>query len=131
MPSYDISTAAFAIGAPKKWVDNLTSQHPVTGIEKKRRGVGREFSFEGVLSVWLIRSLASDLSVSAWRAAEIAAEIQASPDGAVTLPSGISISLDLDSAARDVQHRLLEAAESVPRVRRGRPSRRTVAEPEF
>jgi hypothetical protein len=131
MPSYDLSTAAFAVGASKKWLDNLTAQHDVTGIDRKRRGVAREFSFEGVLSVWLIRSLSADLSVSAWRAAEIAAEIQGSPNGAVVLASGITVSVDLESAARDVQQRLLEAAESVPRVRRGRPLRRRDQTSEF
>lgn len=127
VPSYDISIAAFAIGVPRKWLDNLASQHPVPGLSRTCRGVKLEFSFDAVVAVWLTRSLVDDLSIPVKRAAEIAAELQASPDGSITLASGISIRVDVESIVRTVQHQLLEAAESVPQIRRGRPPRRSRA----
>lgn len=131
MPSYDIATAAFAAGAPKKWLDNLASQHPVPGIERMRRGVTRDFSFEAVLAVWLVRSLCVELAIPVHTATRIAAEIQASLDGSITLPGGFTLSIDLEAAAREVRQRLLEAAESVPRVRRGRPPQAAANPPSF
>ena len=123
MPSYDIAITAFAIGTPRKWLDNLAAQHPIPGLNRTTRGVKLEFSFDAVVAVWLTRSLVDDLNISVKRATEVAAELQASPDGSITLASGVSIHVDLEAVVRTVQQRLLEAAESVPQIRRGRPPR--------
>ena len=125
MPSYDIAIAAFAIGAPRKWLDNLASQHPVPGLSRTNRGVKLEFSFDAVVAVWLTRSLVNDLHIPVMRAAEIAAELQESPDGSIMLSSGVLLRVDFESVVRIVQHQLLEAAESVPQIRRGRPPRKS------
>lgn len=123
MPSYDISTAAFVVRAPKKWVDNVTSHHALSGVDSSKRGVRREFSFEGVVLLALIRSMIDDLGVPLRRAIEVAEKALRSVDGSVGFPSGSTFSIQQEMIVRDVRQRLLEAAESVPRIRRGRPPR--------
>ena len=121
MPAYDIATTAFAVGARRKWLDNLTSHHDLPGVQSSKRGVSREFSFEAVVLVSFIRALTDDLCVPVWRAVELAIAISGDPDGTLSLPAGIVMSIDTAALARQVRQHLLEAAESVPRIRRGRP----------
>ena len=124
MPSYDLRTAAFAVGVPKKWVDNLTSHHPLTGVDSTRRGVRREFSFDAVVLLSIVRALIDELGVPLRRAVEVAEQAHRSENGSVRFRSGAQLSVDIESVAREIRQRLLEAVESVPRIRRGRPSRR-------
>ncbi|MDE3150839.1 MAG: hypothetical protein KGL93_01190 [Gemmatimonadota bacterium] len=121
MPSYDVPTAAFVAGASAKWVDNITSHHEIPGVERRKRGVLREFSFDALILLRIVRTLADDLEIPAWRAVEIAPGILKGGTGQVTLDGGTTVLVDLDAITRQVRQRLLEAAESVPRIRRGRP----------
>lgn len=125
MPSYDIAIVAFTAGAPRKWLDNLTAQHSIPGVTRTRRGVKVEFAFDAVVTICLARTLVTELGLPVRRATAMAMEIQQDPRGVIQLPAGISLEVDLESMTRTVQQRLLEAAESVPRVRRGRPRRRS------
>lgn len=125
MPTYDLATTAFAVGAPRKWLDNLTSHHDLPGVQASKRGVSRAFSFEAVVLVSFIRALTNDLGVPVWRAVELAIAINGDPAGRLALADGIAVSVDTDALARQVQRHLLEAAESVPRIRRGRPRNST------
>lgn len=125
MPSYDVPTAAFVVGAPVKWVDNLASHHALPGVESNKRGVRREFSFDAIVLLRVVRTLTDDLNVPARRAVEIAPAILQDGTGQVTLQSGTTLRVDLDAITRQVRQRLLEAAESVPRIRRGRPPTQT------
>jgi hypothetical protein len=129
MPSYDIGTAAFAVGAPKKWVDNLASHHRLPGVDSTRRGVRREFSFEAVVLLTVIRLLTEELGFTLSRAVNVAIRACQSADGEVEFFGGARLSLDLETLWRDVTQRLLEAAESVPRIRRGRPPRHATPSP--
>ncbi|HET7632145.1 MAG TPA: hypothetical protein VFK16_07520 [Gemmatimonadaceae bacterium] len=122
MPAYNIATAAFATQSPRKWVDNITAHHDLPGVSRTGRGAERSFSFDAVVALQITRTLCRELQVSAWRAVELATALQASAEHAVTLPGGLLVSVDLAQTARDVQRRLLEAAESVPRTKRGRPA---------
>ncbi len=121
MPSYDIGTAAFVVGAPSKWVDNLTSHHTLAGVESKRRGVRREFSFDAVVLLSVVRWMVDELGVPVQRAIEVAEAACRDPDGSVRFANGFRFSIDQEAVTREVRQRLLEAAESVPRIRRGRP----------
>lgn len=121
MPAYDLATTAFAVGVPRKWLDNLTSHHDLPGVQARKRGVSRAFSFEAVVLVSFIRALTNDLCVPVWRAVELATAVSGDPAGALALPHGITVSVDTAALARQVQQHLLEAAESVPRIPRGRP----------
>lgn len=124
MPTYDIATASFAIGAPKKWLDNLIAHHALPDVTTSGRGAQRELSFDAVVTAHIIRILSRELSISTWRAVELAVAFQQNPDQAIPLPGSLMLRLDLPTTARHIQQRLLEAAESVPRIRRGRPSAR-------
>ena len=123
MPTYDIATAAFVVGAPRKWVDNLTSHHTLSGVESRRRGVRREFSFDAVVLLAVVRWMGDELGVPMQRAIEVAEAACRDPDGSVRFSNGFRFSIDQEAVIREVQQRLLEAAESVPRIRRGRPPR--------
>ncbi len=120
MPSYDIATASFAVGAPRKWVDNVTSHHDVPGIQRHRRGSGREFSVDGIRSLSVIRALILELNLPIRKAVEVARTIQMGGEGEIVLCEGLRLRIDHMVLMRGVRQRLLEAAESVPRVRRGR-----------
>ena len=121
MPSYDIGTTAFVVGTHRKWVDNVISHYALAGVESHSRGVRREFSFDAVVLLTVIRSMIDELGVPVQRAIEVAEQATKDHDGSVSFPSGSRFSLDRDAVARHVTQRLLEAAESVPRIRRGRP----------
>ena len=123
MPSYDLRTAAFVVRAPKKWVDNVTSHHVLQGVDSRKRGVRREFSFEAVVLLAVVRSMIDELGVPVRRAVEVAEQALRNADGSVSFPSGASFSIEQELVVRDVRQRLLEAAESVPRIHRGRPPR--------
>jgi hypothetical protein len=123
MPSYDIRTAAFVVRATRKWVDNVASHHLLPGVGCTGRGVDREFSFEAVVLLAAVRMLTEELEMPLRRAVGVADEVCRSSDGTVTFPSGVRCFVDQDALVQEVRQRLLEAAESVPRIRRGRPRR--------
>ena len=128
MPTYDLATVAFAVGAPNKWVDNTCSHFSLVGIESARRGVSRQFSFEGVLAVQLVRNLSIELGLPVREAVRLATALLADDHATASPTRGIVISLDLETLTHHVQRRLLEAVESVPRIRRGRPPSRSINE---
>ncbi len=121
MPTYDTATVAFAVSAPRKWVDNTCTQFSVPGVQSVRQGVSRQFSFEGVVALQLIRGLCVEFSLPAREAVRLATALLADGRAMATAAHGIVIGLDLDALTHQVQQRLFEAVESVPRVRRGRP----------
>lgn len=131
MPSYDIATAAFAAGATRKWVDNLVSHHALHGIEHARRGVERRFSIDAVIVLRLVRTLHVELGMSLARAVEVASSCLRADNGAFALADGLLLTIDLEAAAKEARHRIVEAAESIPRVRRGRPPRQRLVPDEF
>ena len=122
MPTYDLKTVAFVVGCDVKWIDNLTSHADVPGVTSIGRGVGREFTLEGVVASRVIWSLNRDLSISLWRAVEIATELLHAHTGSFAASSSLSLSIDVAQIERAVHERLLHAAESVPRTKRGPPS---------
>ena len=124
MPSYDIGTTAFVVRSPRKWVDNVASHHALPGVESSGRGARREFSFEALVLLSVVRLLIDDLELPLRRAVDVANLLCGSHRGTVTFPSGVSFTVDQDALAEEVRQRLLEAAESVPRIRRGRPASR-------
>lgn len=126
MPSYDLRTAAFVVGCDAKWIDNLASHADVPGVLSTRRGVGREFTFDGIVASRVIWLLNQDFKISLWRAVEIAVEVLQAPGKAFPVSSGISLSIDRATIEWLVNERLLHAAESVPRMKRGPPTQTPV-----
>jgi hypothetical protein len=121
VPSYDIATVAFAVEAPRKWVDNTCSHFAIPGVSSDRRGVSRRFSFDGVLALQLIRDLTAEIGFPVRDAVRLATAILADAHATASYTHGIVVGVQVDTITQHVQQRLLEAAESVPRVRRGRP----------
>jgi hypothetical protein len=121
MPNYDISTVAFVVKAPRKWVDNTCTHFRLPGVRSEHQGVSRRYSFEGVVAVQLVRSLCMEIGFPVREAVRLATALLADDRATTSVANGIVISLDVDALSHHVQQRLLEAVESVPRVRRGRP----------
>lgn len=141
---YDIAVAALAIGVERKWLDNLTAQHPIPGTEHLARGVARRLSMRALLTAAIVRDLNRALGVPVGRGVEIAGSVlgaQPATEGAVIAQSGqgdsasapraalpiadsITLSIDVGRLERDIERRLLEAMETVVPRRRGRPPRK-------
>ncbi|OYV72877.1 MAG: hypothetical protein B7Z72_03785 [Gemmatimonadetes bacterium 21-71-4] len=128
MPHYDLPTVAFVVDAPKKWVDNTCSHFAVPGVERSRQGVSRHFSMEGVLAVQLVRDLCVELGLPVREGVRLATALLADDHTTASPARGVVIRLDIETLTHHVQRRLLEAVESVPRIRRGRPPSRSVDE---
>lgn len=124
---YDARSVALAIDAPAKWVDNLLSHNAFPGVTGGRQGVQRHISYDGLLAIVVTRLLHVHLGVPTRRAAELAVQaVQRRGDLRMNVQTtgGVTIALPLGEIEARLRERLLEAAESVPRIRRGRPPRR-------
>jgi len=107
-----------------KWVDNLLSHHALPGVVGGRQGVGRMVSDQGILAIELARLLVRDGGMPMARAVALVDRALSARAGnvvSVGLASGTSIQFDLGLIERDLRQRIVNAMESVPRVRRGRP----------
>lgn len=141
--AYDIAVAALALGVERKWLDNLTSQHPIPGTEHVARGVARRLALRALLIAAIVRELNQGMGAPVGRAVALATRILDERDGAagnlssqagspvqpgavatISISETISLSVDLGHIERDIERRLVDAIErSVPR-RRGRPPRK-------
>ncbi len=126
--SYTVRTAALAIGADTKWVDNVLSHHVVAGVEQGTRGVERRLNDDALIALALCRILCKQLGVPTSTAVGIANEIVADRSLAQATYSaapGVAIQFSLSEIERSVRDRLGDASEATAHVRRGRPSRRS------
>ncbi|SRR5258708_27485647 len=123
MRSYDVRTAAFAVGVSTKWVDNVLSHHEIPGVERATHGVERRLPFSALVVLAVARDLSAELSIPLRRACEIASKLTASDGDAGSCPVGENMALtgDLSNLAADIERRLLEVADLAFRVPRGRP----------
>ena len=124
--SYDVRAVALTIGVSIKWVDNLLSHHQLPGITRSRQGVQRRVSDEGLVGIELTRLLTSGLGVSVGRAAELARTALASRSGSdvrVSPAIGMTLVFHLSEIETRLRERVIDALESVARIRRGRPSK--------
>ncbi len=123
MRSYDIATASIAISSSRKWIDNVVSHYTIPGVTSRARGVERGFSFEAIILLDMTRLLVAELGLPVRRAVDLAVHLREGHGGEIALAGGIRLAIDLDTHTRHIQQRLLQAAESVARPRRGRPPR--------
>ncbi len=145
--AYDIAIAALALGVERKWLDNLTSQHRLSGTEHVARGVARRLTMNALLSAAIVRDLNRDLGVSVTRAVELAAgaladsprEVEDRPDvgglrpvgdrgapvrAVISVGNAVTLAIDIERVRLDIEHRLIAVMETVVPRRRGRPSRK-------
>lgn len=125
MRAVTTGTAAFALGIPKKELDNILSRYSVRGYERGRQGVARRLSQASVEQVALAIDLTRDYAIPVPTALLLAEEALSSREGVITSPGGhLAIHVDLVRIRRDLQVKLAEAIENVIPPRRGRPPAR-------
>jgi hypothetical protein len=126
---YSVAIASLTVGAPLKWTDNLLSQHDISDVAHRDRGVARGVSWNALVRIALIRALNQELGCGVREAVALAATLLDDSES-ISLPSG-SLVLHFDRRALEaaLRERLREAIESAPRPRRGRPSGRAGRSP--
>lgn len=129
MSTYSARAVAIALDAPLKWVDNVLSHHFVPGASHGARGVERQLGEDALLVLALTRYFAVDLGVPLALGTRIAAQIANSVSGTDgvhrhSLPSGLVLEVPAAAIARRTQERLVDAAEAVAHIKRGRPKQR-------
>jgi len=87
--AYTVVTAALVLGVPIKWLDNVLSHFSLQGIVQERQGVARRITIEGMLQLYLVHSLSSELGTTIVVATQVAQKLAA--DGLVELSNGITI----------------------------------------
>ena len=119
--SYHTAAAAFAVGRSAKWLDNVLSRHEIPGVARQTRGTSRVIPIDALIILRIASDLCLDLDLSVPRALELATTLLTSSDGVAVLPSGLSIQVDLTRARRNLEHMLVESAETHLPAPRGRP----------
>jgi hypothetical protein len=121
-------TAAFALGIPRKDLDNILSRYPVRGFERRKQGLARRISQASIEQVAVAIDLSRDYSIPMPTALLLAEEALASREGIIQSPGGhLALHVDLERIRRSVQAKLTEAIEYIIPPRRGRPPLREQA----
>jgi hypothetical protein len=113
--------ASLAVDAPRKWTDNLLSQHSISDVAHRQRGAARGISWQGLVRIGIIRALHIELGCGVREAVALAQRLLESPGEEPLRAGALTISLDRDAFERDLHARLRDALESAPTPRRGRP----------
>jgi hypothetical protein len=121
MRLYDIAIATLAIRAPRKWTDNVMSQHQLPEVVSVRQGVARRIPYQGLLRLVIIRELHVELGIGVATAVQFAGRLLDSGQDAVLHAGQVRVSIDLISMRNALDQRLALALESTPSRRRGRP----------
>jgi hypothetical protein len=124
MRFYSVAVASLAVQAPRKWTDNLLSQHHVPEVAHLRRGVARGISWPALVRICLIRELHQRLGCGVREAVALAAELFDSAGPPLTNAGSITLSFDRPALEGTLRQRLSDALESAPRPQRGRPKLR-------
>ena len=124
MRAYTVATAALALDADPKWIDNLLSHHQIPGVSHAQRGIRRRIPAHSIRIIAVARALAADLAVPLHRAVELAIDIEARDRPDIRISDLIVLHLNRDRLHADLARRLDEAAEFAAVPRRGRKPRR-------
>lgn len=124
MPMYNVAVAALAIGASRKWTDNVLSQHELPDVVSVRQGVARRISYAALLRLAVIRQLHAQLGIGVSNAVQFAGALLESGQAGVLETGQISVRVDLRALRRTLDEGLAAALESTPARRRGRPPRK-------
>src|SRR5690349_14043645 len=120
---YHTAAAAFAIGRPAKWLDNVLSRYDVAGLARQTQGLSREITIDALIVLRVASDLCSDLELSVAQAIELAQALARSEDGCIVLSTGLRVQVDLTRVRRSLEQRLLETVETHLRPPRGRRPR--------
>ena len=124
MRLYSVAVASVAIDAPEKWTDNLIAHYDLSGVQSRARGVARGISWPALVRIALTRELHVRIGCSVRDALTFAAEILAAPDNSIFAGAHLTLTFDRERFERNLQRHLVDALESAPRPRRGRPRQR-------
>lgn len=124
MPLYNTATTAAALGVSPKWLDNLLSHNDIQGVATESQGVARRLPLSVVTALALAMDLIDDLAIPAPAALRLASRILSTNGGQLVVPSGLRLSIDLESLHSRVLEQLARAVETAPTPRRGRPPKR-------
>ena len=122
MRRYHVAAVAVAANAEIKWVDNLVSRFPLTGVARAGNGRTRHLGLDAVRQIVLVRSLSQDLGMSLGRAVELAASMLREPVGVEV--RHVHLRAKLDGLDDEIQARLAAGAERLVPPKRGRPEKR-------
>lgn len=123
MRLYSVSIAALAIGSSQKWLDNVLSHFPVPDVAVRKRGVARRIPHRALLQLAVTRELHVELGMGVRDALFLASELLASDGDSVSRGGHLRVTLNRAALERELSSRLLDALESAPAPRRGRPAR--------
>jgi len=121
---YSVAVASVAIEAPEKWTDNLIAHHELPGVQSKARGVARGISWPALVHIALTRELHTWIGCSVRDALSLAAALLASPGNLMTVGAHLTLTFDRERFEHELHRHLVDALESAPRPRRGRPRQR-------
>lgn len=122
--AYTIATAAVALGATSKWLDNVLSHNTIPGVIQARQGVARRVTVEGMLTLSLVLLLTTELGTTIEAAIDIAAKMIAG-GGTFESPNRLTVRLDIQDLSTRLLAQLEHAVEVAPLPRRGRPPKNT------
>ena len=127
MRLYSVAVASVAINAPQKWTDNLIAHHTLGGVHSRARGVARGISWPALLHIALTRELHTRFGCSVRDAVSFVAALLTSPDGLMEAGDHLALTFEREQFERDLHRHLVDALESAPRPRRGRPRQQGLA----
>jgi hypothetical protein len=119
--SYTVATAALTLGTTVKWLDNVLSHNPVSGIHPKRQGISRRLTIEAILVLEVALLLIQDLGLPISHAVGVAEAIVGTGGGRYRSPHGLNVEVGLTQLRENLLQRLEAAVETAPIPRRGRP----------
>jgi len=122
--AYTIATAALALETSTKWLDNTLSHNKVLGVGQEKQGVARRITVDGLATLSIVLLVTAELGTTVGAAIEIAQRM-ITEGGEFQSPSGLRISLNLETFRSRLISRLETAVEVAPLPRRGRPPKNT------
>jgi hypothetical protein len=127
MRLYDVAVASFALRVDRKWLDNLLSQHDVPGVSRSVQGLARQIPLRSLAIIAIVRDLQRQLGLGVGRGLQIAARL-VGPSHGNARAGIVSLTVDVSALERELDHRLVDAMETVvpkPRGRKKTPKRRS------
>jgi hypothetical protein len=118
---YSVAVASVAIRAPEKWTDNLLAHHKLAGVQSKARGVARGISWPALVHMGLAREIHIRLNCSVRDAITFASALLAAPDHLIAAGPHLTVGFEREPFEHELHRHLVDALESAPRPRRGRP----------
>ncbi len=127
MRGYSVATAVLALEVDAKWLDNLLSQHRISGVTQERQGVQRRLAPEALYLVAIVDRLNRDFQMPVAASLRVAHDLWSQPrdagaDDAVSVKIGeIRVEVSRADIRARVDAALPEGLEMAPPPRRGRP----------